>query len=185
MTDETTYRVERPVDRASVLDVHLSAFGDHGPKVAAMFTALDESDASLPELSIVAERGRRVIGHVAVTKSLLDAPKRLVDVLVLSPLGVLPEFQGRGVGSALVRHALAAAGDAWPLMFLEGDPRYYSRLGFEAGGGHGFRRPSLRIPEPAFQVVKLPAHEEWMTGTLVYAEAFWRHDCVGLRDEDA
>ena len=31
-------------------------------------------------------------------------------------------------------------------------------------------------------VFKLPAYEPWMTGTLVYAEAFWRHDAVGLRD---
>jgi hypothetical protein len=25
----------------------------------------------------------------------------------------------------------------------------------------------------------------WMTGRLVYAEAFWHHDCVGLRDPAA
>jgi putative acetyltransferase len=27
-------------------------------------------------------------------------------------------------------------------------------------------------------------YEAWMTGTLIYAEAFWRHDAVGLRDTD-
>ena len=72
-----------------------------------------------------------------------------------------------------------------PVVFLEGDPAYYRRLGFVAGADHGFRRPSLRIPGPAFQVVLLPAYEPWMTGTHVYAEAFWRHDAVGLRDPDA
>jgi putative acetyltransferase len=45
----------------------------------------------------------------------------------------------------------------------------------------GFRRPSLRIPEVAFQAVLLPAHEPWMTGTFVYPDVFWRHDAVGLR----
>lgn len=50
------------------------------------------------------------------------------------------------------------------------------------GSDLGFRRPSLRIPEPAFQVILLPAYEEWMTGTLVYSRVFWDHDCVGLRD---
>jgi putative acetyltransferase len=34
-------------------------------------------------------------------------------------------------------------------------------------------------------VIELPRFEPWMTGTLVYPEAFWRHDSVGLRDPDA
>ena len=68
-------------------------------------------------------------------------------------------------------------------MFLEGSPAYYHRFGFEPGGGLGFRRPSLRIPEPAFQVLRLPTYEPWMTGTLVYSRVFWDLDCVGLRDD--
>jgi predicted N-acetyltransferase YhbS len=35
------------------------------------------------------------------------------------------------------------------------------------------------------QVLRLPAYEPWMTGTLVYAEPFWRHDAVGLREPNA
>jgi putative acetyltransferase len=42
----------------------------------------------------------------------------------------------------------------------------------------------LRIPEPAFQVVKLPSYEPWMTGTLVYSRVFWDLDCVGLRQSN-
>ena len=68
-----------------------------------------------------------------------------------------------------------------PVVFLEGDPGYYSRLGFRSATAQGYRTPSLRIPEPAFQALALPAHEPWMTGTLVYPDVFWRHDCVGLR----
>jgi putative acetyltransferase len=101
-------------------------------------------------------------------------------------LGVLPEFQKRGIGSALVRHGLKAiAQQSAPLVFLEGDPRYYSRFGFVPGGDQGFRKPSLRIPDAGFQVIKLPNYEPWMTGTLVYSELFWRYDCVGLRDPHA
>jgi len=70
-----------------------------------------------------------------------------------------------------------------PLVFLEGSPIFYARFGFKAAGPLGFRRPSLRIPEPAFQVVSLPGYEPWMTGTLVYSRVFWDLDCVGLRDD--
>jgi putative acetyltransferase len=68
--------------------------------------------------------------------------------------------------------------------FLEGDPTYCRRFGFVAGGTHGFRKPSLRIPDAAFQAIRLPNYAPWMTGTLVHAEAFWRYDCVGRRDPD-
>jgi putative acetyltransferase len=179
-------RGELPGDKESVRDIHLRAFGDHGPVVASLVDALRETITPTDGLSLVAEHGGQVVGHVMFTRSLLDAPQRLVDVQVLSPLGVMPEHQERGIGSALVRHGLKAlAGQAAPLVFLEGDPRYYSRFGFVPGGGHGFRKPSLRIPDAAFQVIRLPGYEPWMTGTLVYAEPFWRHDVVGRRDPSA
>ncbi len=120
------------------------------------------------------------------TPSLLDAPRRLVPVQVLSPIGVMPACQNRGIGTALIHRGVELLADRGvPLVFLEGDPAYYSRFGFEPAAKHGFRKPSLRIPDAGFQVLRLPAYEPWMTGTLVYSEAFWRHDLVGLRDPDA
>lgn len=71
------------------------------------------------------------------------------------------------------------------MVFLEGDPVFYLRLGFTPGGQQGFRKPSLRIPDAAFQAIRLPSHEPWMTGTLVYPDTFWQHDAVGLRDPNA
>ena len=70
------------------------------------------------------------------------------------------------------------------LKFVEGDPGYYARLGFRPADTLGFRKPSLRIPDAAFQVMTLTANEPWMTGTLVYAATFWDLDCVGLRDDE-
>lgn len=174
---------EARVDDVSVVaEIHRQAFGDHGDVVAALFDDLRRSLATEPGLSLVAEHDGDVVGNVLFTRNLLDAPPRLVDVQVLSPVGVLPSHQGQGIGSALIRHGLAEMSDRGvPVVFLEGSPTYYSRFGFEPGGEHGLRRPSLRIPEAAFQVRLLPSYESSMTGTLVYRHEFWDHDCVGLR----
>lgn len=178
-------RPERPADHEHVRAVHAAAFGSHGSVVVGLLDALDELITSSVGLSLVAEHDGRVIGHIMFTAGLLDAPTRLVSVAVLSPIAVSPDYQRRGVGGALIKAGIdVLTARAVPAVFLEGDPGYYSRLGFQAAGPLGFRRPSLRIPEPAFQVIRLPAYEEWMTGTLVYAQQFWEHDAVGLRDRN-
>jgi putative acetyltransferase len=172
-------------DRSAVRAVHLAAFGDHGQVVANLVDDLRDAIARGDGLSLVAEERDQIVGHVMFSTSLLDAPKRLVPVQVLSPIGVLPARQKQGVGTTLIRRGLELLVERnVPLVFLEGPPAYYSRVGFQPAGPHGFRKPSLRIPDAAFQVLRLPTYEPWMTGTLVYAEPFWRHDAVGLRDPD-
>jgi putative acetyltransferase len=182
--DQELIRAAIPADEPAIATVVTEAFGAaEGPVVARLVEALRASPAWDPALSFVATSAAgQVIGYVLATRNLLDAPRRLVDVLVLSPLAVTPAHQGRGVGSRLMQHALTVMQSRpEPLVFLEGSPDFYPRFGFQPGGPKGFRRPSLRIPEPAFMVHTLPGCEPWMTGTLVYADPFWRLDCVGLR----
>lgn len=179
-------RPEHGEDRPAIRDLHLAAFGDHGPVVADLVDGLRDAMRAQDTFSAVAEDEGEVVGHVMFTSSLLDAPRRLVDVHVLSPVAVLPVRQRQGIGSGLIRWGLQVMAERnVPVVFLEGDPGYYSRLGFKAGAEQGFRKPSLRIPDAAFQAIRLPAYQPWMSGTLVYSETFWRHDAVGLRDLDA
>ncbi len=181
-----TIRAAGVEDRGAIAEVHRAAFAEEGPAIVDVLQALRDSDAVRDELVIEADRGAgpEVVGHVALSRGWLDAERALVEVDVLSPLGVHPAAQGRGAGAALVAAALDAARvRGVPAVFLEGDPAYYARLGFAAARELGFDRPSVRIPWAAFQVVLLPAHEPWMTGRLVYPEAHWRADTVGLRGE--
>jgi putative acetyltransferase len=176
-------RPESAEDHADVRTVHAQAFGD-GERVPDLVDALRAAKAALPPMSLVATIGGRVVGHVMLSACRLDALPRLVDVFSLSPLGVLPEFQGQGIGTRLVARALAEAdGQGVPLVFLEGSPRYYGKRGFSDATESGIRPPTLRYPPGAFQVATLSSYEGWMTGTFVYSDTFWAMDCVGLRGE--
>ena len=176
-------RFEKETDWSGVAAVHRAAFGDHGVAVARLVDDLRGLVARGEGVSLVAEGVEGVVGHAMFTSSLLDAPRRLVSVQVLSPVGVSPRQQRQGVGSAIIKRGLEILIErSVPVVFVEGPPQYYSRFGFEPGADHGFRRPSLRIPDTAFQALRLPSYEPWMSGTLVYSETFWRHDAVGLRE---
>lgn len=180
---ELVVRQERAEDHEAVREVHRQAFGD-GQRVPTLVDALRAAPTSLAPLSLVATVGERVVGHVMLSACRLDALPRLVDVLSLSPLGVLPQFQRQGIGSRLVADALAGADSRGiSLVFLEGSPHYYGKRGFADATKLGFRPPTLRYPPGAFQVAKLSSYEEWMTGTFVYSDVFWALDCVGLRGE--
>lgn len=174
-----TVREQRRDEAAVVHDVVRRAFGSSVE--ADLWDALAARPRSA---SYVAETDGQVVGHVGLTWCWVDAPERLVDVLVLSPLSVLPDRQRSGVGRALVARAIRAADEAGaPLLFLEGDPAYYSRVGFEPAGPLGFTPPSVRIPLPGFQCVRLSGYDASLSGALVYADTFWAYDCVGLRGE--
>ena len=182
-----TVRPVTDADRPAVDRVVQAAFDDEGPAIVDLLAALDATGATRADL-VAVEDGKdgdvgEVVGHVRLSRCWVDAREHLVDVLVLSPLSVAPAHQGKGVGTSLLTAAVEVAeGLGAPAVFLEGDWRYYGARGFDAATPLGFTRPSPRVPEPAFQVRLLPAYEPWMRGPLVYCEAFWTTDSVGLRD---
>lgn len=175
----TLVRPQRDGEAAAVRAVTARAFADSW--VADLVDVLAAGPA---RLSLVAETDdATIVGHTMLSRGWVDAPSRLVEVLILSPLSVDPPVQRRGIGGSLVRAALSGAEELGaPAVFLEGSPAYYPRFGFVPAGPNGFTRPSVRIPEVAFQVVLLPAWQPWMTGALVYPEAFWEMDAAGLRE---
>lgn len=64
--------------------------------------------------------------------------------LLLGPLAVDPSLKGAGIGSALMRHAIAeAARLGHAAILLVGDEPYYGRFGFSAG-----RTGALAMPGP-------------------------------------
>lgn len=180
MAKNYTIRAEAEYDYSAVVALIGAAFEDNA-QVVSLVKQLRHLTEPKPSISLVAvDENDTPIGHVMISHTWLDAPQGLLDVMVLSPLVVHPSSHGKGIGTELIQAAIQAADAAGsPLLFLEGNHKYYGPRGFENAMALGFRRPSLKIPEKAFQVAKLSNYEKAMTGTFVYRDVHWRHG-VGL-----
>ena len=178
---DVTVRVMAADEFAEMRTVSMAAF-DGDPSIGALLDGLRGSWAWHDELCFVAVRGDEIVGQVLYSSAIVDAPDRLVSVLLLSPVGILPALQRTGIGSRLITESLTALEQRTePLVFLEGSPSYYPRYGFRPGTELGFTAPSVRIPPKAFMVRPLPGYEPSVSGALVYPDIFWRCDAVGLR----
>ncbi|HET8752042.1 MAG TPA: N-acetyltransferase [Gaiellaceae bacterium] len=164
-------RPARHEDRPAILDVHRAAFGRED--VPRLVRELWEGETYVPELAFVAEDEGRTVGHVMNTWCHVEESG--TPVLQLSPLGVLPEFQGRGHGSDLVRASLEAVRKLGePLLLLEGDPKYYGRFGFVRADELGLLPPPETRYDWAFRVAILDPDAELPRGRVIYSPPF-RH----------
>ena len=134
-----TIRDETARDRNAVRALHRVAFADE-PAVVHIVDDLNRSGDAV--ISLVAEHDKNIIGHVLFSR--VQAPMR---ALTLSPLGVHPDFQKAGIGSALVRKGLERAREnAWQAIFVLGSPAYYGRFGFESARAAGYTSPYYGWP---------------------------------------
>ena len=153
--------------------VHAAAFarpeGSVPPEVHLVEALRADGDV-VPGLSLVAERGGEVVGHVVCSRGDIEGH----PALGLGPLGVLPAHQRRGVGQALM-HGVLAAADALdePCVVLLGDVGYYARFGFTPAHRLGVYPPQLGWGEH-FQVRRLTAWTDDIAGEFHYAPAFDR-----------
>ena len=127
-------------DLNDILRVEGAAFD--GGKEVEFTRALLADPTAKPFLSLMAFVEGEPTGHILFTAARLVNGPREVAVSFLAPLAVVPKFQRRGVGSALVKEGLerlAAAGV--DLVFVVGHPGYYPRHGFAQAGKLGFETP--------------------------------------------
>ena len=125
---------------------------------ANLVDALRDADALT--LSLVAERGSIIVGHVAVSRVTINGQSD-PPWLGLGPIAVHPDHQRQGIGVALMLKALHETSNMGGQgLVLLGDPNYYKRFGFqpasnfglswEHGGGYAFQAVRLgpaAVPE--------------------------------------
>jgi putative acetyltransferase len=122
-------RPEVATDHEAIRHVNRMAFG--GEEEARLVDALREG--GYVRVSLVAERDQQVVGHILFSDLPILTKSGVVPALALAPLAVLPDYQRRGVGSALVRQGLeVCAEQGHRIVIVLGHPDYYPRFGFSA-----------------------------------------------------
>ena len=120
-------------------------------------------------LSLVAEIGGQVVGHIAFSPvTISDGSPNWHG---LGPVSVLPEYHKQGIATSLVNEGLALLKKSGSKgCALVGDPAFYQRFGFK-------NEPTLiyaNIPQEYFLV--LPFDDTPPQGTMVFHEAFSAKD---------
>jgi predicted N-acetyltransferase YhbS len=130
-------RKERPPDvaaREALLD---EAFGKRRWRKSSQ--RLRDGRVPAEGLALVATDGKRIVGTARLWNIVCGTGQL---ALLLGPVAVATDCRSRGIGTALVRHALSAARRlGHHAVVLVGDAPYYSRFGFSAEKTGGLRMP--------------------------------------------
>ena len=116
------------------------------------------------ELSLVAEVDNIVVGHIICSKAEVISSNGAIPVLNFGPLSVLPEYQRKGVGKALINSMICKAGKlGFGAILFFGRPEYYPQFGFKEASIWGIT-DSNGYNYPAFMGMEL------VSGYLLYAK---------------
>jgi putative acetyltransferase len=165
-----TIRPEHPRDAAGVRYVNERAFGQ--PLEANLVEKLRERCHEA--LSLVADEGDRVVGHIMFTPVVVEDGTRRTVGMGLAPMAVVPERQRQGIGSQLVRRGLEILREReCPFVIVVGHPEYYPRFGFESAAKHGLRCQWAGVPDEAFMALILDATATaGLSGLVTYRPEF-------------
>lgn len=172
-------RKERAKDHKVIYAVVRDAFGsaEHADgNEQDLVNALRQGEAYVPELSLVAEEKGKIIGHIMFTKARVGE----TVVLALAPLSVLPEYQGKGIGTALIKEGhRIAQGLGYGYSVVLGSETYYPRAGYVPADTLGIL-PPIDVPRENFMAYKLDENFWEINGVIEYAKEFGiESECKG------
>ena len=171
-----TIRQEQTSDYRQVSDLIEEAFlplaeSEHDEHL--LVERLRSSDAFIPQLSLVAEADRHIIGFVLMTLAEICSETQSTETLALAPVAVLPAFQHRGVGSALIREAhRRATARGYTSAVVLGNPDFYAQFGYRSSATFGINLP-FDVSQEYCMATELQAHAlDGVCGTVRYDRAF-------------
>ncbi|MDF2515162.1 MAG: family acetyltransferase [Sphingobacterium sp.] len=136
---------------------------------------LRQSSGFIPELALIAEINGRPVGYILVTKIKIvdEENKKAHSSLALAPIAVLPDFQGKGIGSKLIKEAHRIARQlGFGSIILLGHADYYPRYGYVQMVKYGIKMP-FDVPDENCMIIELlPEALVGVKGMVVYPKEF-------------
>ena len=162
---------EREKDYSAIHEINVLAFGRENE--ARLVNKIREALDFIPELSLVAIKNGRVVGHILFSRIIIQSKAGSFPALALAPMAVHPKFQNQGIGSKLVRQGLERCRNrGHKIVVVVGHPQYYPRFGFSSARTKGLEAP-FPVPDEVFMVLELvrgALHDT--TGMVTYPQEF-------------
>ena len=171
-----TIRQENTYDFKAVFELIEEAFRTEklsNHREQFLVERLRKSSAFIPELSMVAEIGNKIVGHILLTKLKIKNDQNEFDSLALAPVSVLSEYQGNGIGGALIEQAHKTAKELeYKSIVLLGHENYYPRFGYQQADKFGIKLP-FDVPQENCMVIELTENGlKGVNGTVEYPKEF-------------
>jgi putative acetyltransferase len=136
-------RIVAPDDAAAIRAIHERAYATDGSireACAEAWLVEQLTEGGWGELSLLATLDGQPVGHLMLSRLVVRSSGSSATALALAPVGVLPEHQRQGIGSALVRASLDLARQrGWSCVLVLGDSRFYARFGFRRENARGYQ----------------------------------------------
>jgi len=140
---ETEYRIVEEITREAFWNLYFPGCDEH-------YTThiLRNHPDFIRELSFVAELDNNIIGNIMYTRSyVIDKDQLKIETVSFGPICVLPKYQRKGVGTALINHTKEiAVKNKSKAIIIYGNPKNYCKHGFKNGKDYNVSNPLGRYP---------------------------------------
>lgn len=151
LENENDFRNVENIIREAFWDVYKPGCVEH-----LIVHKIRKVSAFIRELDFIACDGEVTIGNIIYSKAkIINEDNEEFQVLCMGPLGVLPSYQGKGIGTLLIKHSINVARTlGYKAIIIFGNPNYYHRFGFENAEKYNIQT-SWGANFEAFMVLKL------------------------------
>ncbi len=164
-------RPELKSDYERITALHDHAFGQIGE--SRLVEALRRNPLFIRGLSLVALLDGNLVGHILFFPVLIRDGQKVFRSLALAPIAVLPDYQRKGIGSALVNTGIDEAREGkHRSVIVPGHPEFFPGFGFRPAIHYGIR-PPFDVPADLFFAMELiPGGLTGVSGIVEYPPEF-------------